>query len=83
MLMGPPRLLPAADLSNASSDVIKCALTDAFEIGRDDGIAGRSDKLIQDPTCDEDVLRAYLRGWRVGAGELSDQECEALHGQGR
>jgi hypothetical protein len=79
----PARILPVANLTDASADVIKCALQDAFEIGRDDGRAGRSDKVIKDPACDEDVLRAYLRGWQVGAGHLSDHERQALHRQGR
>jgi hypothetical protein len=83
MTMPEPRLLPVAHLVEVSAEVYQRALSDAFEIGLEDGAAGRSDVALKDPACDEDVVRAYLRGWERGAGLLKPEEQAKLRADGR
>jgi hypothetical protein len=77
------RLLQMVDLSAVSSEVAAQALRDAYDIGKEDGAKGVSDKAVQAPDADEDITRAYLKGWSDGAGPLSAEDNLKLEREGK
>lgn len=69
------KLITSKELASMSGEGYCSELKRAFAVGAEDGAEGQVDHIVtKEPTMDEDLVRAYLLGWRSTAKPPKEPE---------